>query len=63
MTIQNDMYIEELEQLILHTLLPIYYKYKAKSSGFERIREIDPKLLQKIEVKRNRLPALLRKKT
>lgn len=61
MTIQNDMYIEELEQLILHTLLPIYYKYKPKP--FEKVKEIDPKLLNQITLKRNKLPALLRKKT
>ena len=50
---QNELtYIQELETLILETLLPVYERYHKDRGSINYMREIDPKLLQKAKQKK-----------
>lgn len=55
----SHTYVEELEELILGTLLPVYNRYYALKGLPLPNKEINPDLLAKI-VKKDKLPALLR---
>ena len=56
----SHSYEKELEHLILETLLPVYQKYQESKGISYPLKDINPKLLSKISMKRQ-LPALLRK--
>ena len=54
-------YTQELENLILSTLLPIYEKYQIANGVANPLNGISPKLLKQVKAKK-KLPALLMKK-
>jgi hypothetical protein len=55
----RQQYTQELEELILETLLPIYDKYYFLKGIPAPTKDINPDLLARI-VKKDKLPALLR---
>lgn len=55
----SHSYVQELEELILETLLPIYDKYYFLKGIPTPTKDINPDLLARI-VKKDKLPALLR---
>lgn len=57
----NYSYTSELENLILHTLLPVYEKYEISRGSKNPLAGINDRLLQQIKAKRQ-IPALLKKK-
>ena len=48
----QQVYIKELETLILEILLPVYERYHKDRGSINYMREIDPKLLQKAKQKK-----------
>lgn len=54
-------YVQELESLILDTLLPTYTKYWETRGMANPLQGLNPKLLEQIK-KQRKLPALLRPK-
>jgi|DEB19_MinimDraft_2_1074335.scaffolds.fasta_scaffold03575_9 hypothetical protein len=46
----QELYIKELETLILETLLPVYERYHRDRGSFNYMNIIDPKLLKQVKV-------------
>jgi len=59
--ISSLSYTQELENLILNTLLPIYEKYQIANGVINPLIGINPKLLNQVKSKK-KLPRLLMKK-
>ena len=54
----NFSYVNELEFLIIDTLLPVYANYQARMGSKDRYAGINPEILKLIKAKK-KLPALL----
>lgn len=55
----SHSYVEELEELILGTLLPVYTRYYSLKGLNVPTKDINPRLLARV-AKKDKLPALLR---
>lgn len=62
MNLKDKVYVEQLEDLILHTLLPVYNKYYSKPHPFDRKIPIDQNIIAEIHSRHRPVAALLRKK-
>ncbi len=45
----DELYVKQLEDLIVDTLLPVYANYQAKLGSTERYSGIDPKLIERLK--------------
>lgn len=61
MSQKPQSYVQELEHLILETLLPVYTNYQARMGATDRYAGINPKLIEQIKRKKQ-IPALLKPK-
>lgn len=55
----NHSYLNELEHLVIDTLLPVYEKYQKSKGVIDPLKDINPQLLREIKAKKQ-VCALLR---
>lgn len=55
----NHSYLNELEYLVIDTLLPVYEKYQKSKGVIYPLKDINPQLLREIKTKKQ-VCALLR---